>query len=167
MAVTYEILQMLFSGGKGPDEALLLAKAMERGPDAKQIFEEVALLKSVGLSAERCAEVLCWLAEDIINDNEQYGAFSRNPFEPKFYVYHHIGIASGEVFYVGKGCNDRANSKRSRSRLWRDRQRVEGGFTAVIVKDGLTEPEALEFERSEIQRLNALVRLENLSGVNL
>jgi len=50
---------------------------------------------------------------------------------------------------------------------WKQRYEQEGGFDIVIVKDGMTEPDALAFEREEIQRLLKIARLENVAGVGV
>ncbi|QIG68258.1 putative homing endonuclease protein [Rhizobium phage RHph_Y1_10] len=61
-----------------------------------------------------------------------------------FYVYLHKKN-SGEVFYVGKGCKDRAWSHRDRSTLW---QRVvkKHGLIVEVIADKLTEAQAFSLE---------------------
>lgn len=61
-----------------------------------------------------------------------------------FYVYVHRKATTGEIFYVGKGCGDRAWSKQ-RNRLW-SRTAKKHGCSVEIVQDGLQEWAAFEFE---------------------
>lgn len=165
MAVTSKIIRHLIAGGKGIDELILLADAMDQMSDARFIFECYDEHIAADKPADESCDILCGIAEEILEQREEFGIHHRNPYEPRFYVYHHIGQASGEIFYVGKGCGDRAKAKRNRSMQWKRRHEQEGGFSAVIVKDGMTEPDALAFEREEIQRLLKIVRLENVAGV--
>jgi hypothetical protein len=47
--------------------------------------------------------------------------------EPKFYVYEHIRPDTGAVFYVGKGCDERAKNFASRSKKWKSIKQEAGG----------------------------------------
>ena len=64
----------------------------------------------------------------------------------KFFVYTHRD-KQGTVFYVGKGTGDRANS-RQRSAEWLEYldTRSDGKFSIEIVRDGISEEDALEIE---------------------
>ncbi|MFA5825674.1 MAG: hypothetical protein WC825_06845 [Gallionellaceae bacterium] len=64
----------------------------------------------------------------------------------KFYIYTHKDI-SGTVFYVGKGTGDRARSQ-ERSPEWLEylNEKSEGKFFVEIVRDGISEEDALEIE---------------------
>lgn len=64
----------------------------------------------------------------------------------RFYVYTHID-KDGTVFYVGKGAGDRAHS-RERSPEWIEYldKRSDGRFSVEIVRDGISEEDALEIE---------------------
>lgn len=47
--------------------------------------------------------------------------------EQKFYVYEHIRIDTGAVFYVGKGCKSRAINFTARSKKWKQVKQEAGG----------------------------------------
>lgn len=65
----------------------------------------------------------------------------------KYYVYVHKD-PEGTVFYVGKGTGRRAWAK-DRHGLWKKYvERFDGKYTVEIVKDNLTEQEALDLENS-------------------
>lgn len=66
-----------------------------------------------------------------------------------FYVYEHLCASTGEVFYVGKGCDRRAWDVVGRSELWR-RVANKHGVIVVVVMDGLQEWFSFELESSLI-----------------
>lgn len=66
-----------------------------------------------------------------------------------YYVYIHRRKTTGEVFYVGKGKNQRAFDKHSRKLLWH-RIVKKHGLIVEIIADGLQEWYALELERELI-----------------
>lgn len=70
MSVTSHILRFLADGGKNMDDAILVARAMQRGDDARRIFDIVDVLEAQDRSAEDRAAVLLIYAEAIIRDNE-------------------------------------------------------------------------------------------------
>lgn len=66
-----------------------------------------------------------------------------------YYVYIHRRKTTGEVFYIGKGKNQRAFDKYSRKLLWH-RIVKKHGLIVEIVADGLQEWYALELEKELI-----------------
>jgi hypothetical protein len=64
----------------------------------------------------------------------------------RFYVYLHKDL-KGNVFYVGKGTEDRAWRKDNRHQMWkRYVERINNEFKVEIYKDNLTEEEAEDLE---------------------
>lgn len=63
-----------------------------------------------------------------------------------FYTYIHIRNDTREVFYVGKGKDDRITSRRSRNNHWRSVV-DKAGYTAEIVALWFTELEAYKHEK--------------------
>ena len=68
--------------------------------------------------------------------------------ENKYYVYLHRNF-NGEVVYVGKGAKTRVTSSTNRSSAWREA--VKGGYTYQILKDGMTNREAMILEEQLIE----------------
>ncbi len=62
-----------------------------------------------------------------------------------FYVYLHKKKTTGEVFYVGKGCRDRAWTKTRRNEDWHVVVE-ECGYFVEIVQDNLQEWYSFELE---------------------
>ena len=79
----------------------------------------------------------------------------------EYYVYKHIRLKDGSTFYIGKGKGDRFKSEQHRNTHWNRIVKKDGGFTAEIVKDGLTESESFDLEIKLIQEMG----LENLSNI--
>lgn len=71
----------------------------------------------------------------------------------KYYVYIHKTINTGRIFYIGKGHGNRLNSKSGRSRYWKNTVEKNGGFSAHIVIDGLSENKAFAVEKKIISRI--------------
>lgn len=65
-----------------------------------------------------------------------------------FYVYAHIA-GNGQLFYIGKGRDKRAWSKKGRNIYWR-RVVAKHGYRIEIVLGELTEAQAFELEKSLI-----------------
>jgi len=69
-----------------------------------------------------------------------------------FYVYEWIICETGEIFYVGKGRGKRAEEFHANNE-YAERIRSEHETKVVIVKDHLSEEEALQLEAEEIVRI--------------
>jgi len=102
MAITSKIIRHLIAGGKGVDEMILLADAMDRMADAALIFECYDDHMARDIPANESCDILCGVAEEILEQREEYGVYHRNPYEPKFYVYHHIGQPAARCFMLGR-----------------------------------------------------------------
>lgn len=63
-----------------------------------------------------------------------------------FYVYFHKNKITNEIFYVGKGKNNRAYVKDNRGNHYNNYIKKFGEPSIEIVKDGLTNEDALELE---------------------
>lgn len=68
----------------------------------------------------------------------------------RFYVYEHVNLSTGEVFYVGKGCGTRAWSRSNRNRHWKYIEAAHGRAVR-LVSTGLTEDEAFALEANLIK----------------
>lgn len=66
-----------------------------------------------------------------------------------FYVYLHRKATSGEVFYVGKGCGNRAWFHSNRSQHWRNVAKKHGVIVSIF-ESGLREWAAHEIECEQI-----------------
>lgn len=85
------------------------------------------------------------------------------PEDPVFYVYEWYNTETSEVVYVGKGCGSRYRDKRpSRRNRYFMRYVKKHPCESRIVKDGLTENEAYDYEEKLIRRYKA----ENLCILN-
>jgi hypothetical protein len=80
------------------------------------------------------------------------------------YVYAHIRLDTGKVFYVGKGRGQRLRKTSSRNQHWKNVVSKCGGFKAEIIANGLTENEAFNFEKLLISQIKIQT---DLSLVNL
>ena len=71
-----------------------------------------------------------------------------------YYVYQHINPLTNQLFYIGKGTQDRANSSSGRPPAWKayvKRLKDQGLIHSVLImKVFESEFDALEFERSTI-----------------
>lgn len=87
--------------------------------------------------------------------------------EPVFYVYLHKKPGTNDVFYVGKGKKNRAYVTKSRNTHWSNVVNKYNGFDVEIIKSGMTEKEAFEFEKKTIQELG-IEKLTNqtLGGIS-
>lgn len=73
-----------------------------------------------------------------------------------FYVYLHRKKTTGEVFYVGKGKENRAWEKSGRNKYWKHIA-SKHGYTVEIYQNNLQEWYALELEQELILRFGRLV----------
>lgn len=83
----------------------------------------------------------------------------------KFYIYFHINPLKNEIFYVGKGCGNRAWRKDRRSDLW-NKTVKKYGYIINIVEENLTDQEAIEREMFYIKKIGRL-KLKKGPLVNL
>jgi len=79
-----------------------------------------------------------------------------------FYVYVHKIKDDGRIFYVGKGCHNRCNSRKSRSHYWHNTVEKNGGFVVEKIATGLTEDEAFALEIATIAKIG----IENLCNLS-
>ena len=78
-----------------------------------------------------------------------------------FYVYLHRKKKNDEIFYVGKGIGVRYKKSAGRSSYWSD-VALNNEWYATIIKDNLSEEDALELESIIIRTIG----LENLCNQN-
>lgn len=83
--------------------------------------------------------------------------------EPIFYVYLHKRPTDGTVFYVGKGKGRRAWTTKSRNFHWQNVVNKNGGFEVEILRQGMTEQEAFNYEAEVISKYG----IENLTNQTL
>ena len=69
-----------------------------------------------------------------------------------FYVYEHIRNDTNEIFYVGKGSNDRCFTKIGRNQHWHNIVNF-AGFNVRMIFENITEELALELEKELIKEL--------------
>ena len=71
--------------------------------------------------------------------------------ERGYYVYAHRNVETEQVFYVGKGKENRAWTD-DRSAAWKDYvQGIGGNYEVILLHQDLTEDEAINLERVEIE----------------
>ena len=69
-----------------------------------------------------------------------------------YYIYFHINPIKNEIFYVGKGKNNRAYDKNQRSRFWKNVVK-KYGYIVDIFEMNLTEQEAFNREIFYIEEI--------------
>jgi hypothetical protein len=74
--------------------------------------------------------------------------------ENNFYVYLHKDL-NGNIFYVGKGRNNRYKDKSNRGKTWK--QQADHGYTSEFYAENLDENSALQLETKLIKELEGLV----------
>lgn len=72
-----------------------------------------------------------------------------------FYVYEHLKLSDNSVFYVGKGCKNRAFRKSNRNQHWHNTVNKHGYKVNFIVKNVSEELSLL----AEVERIDQLKRL--------
>jgi hypothetical protein len=70
-----------------------------------------------------------------------------------FIVYAHVRPDTKAIFYVGKGTQYRLRQRSNRNPHWHRIVNKCGDFDVVILREGMREQEALDFEILEIKRL--------------
>lgn len=82
--------------------------------------------------------------------------------ENRFYVYEHLRLDTGAIFYVGKGTGKRCTvrSRHHRNEFWQRTERKAGGFCVRTVAMNLDEELAFLVEQERISQLR-------MSGVML
>ena len=83
----------------------------------------------------------------------------------KFYVYFHRRTSDNTIFYVGKGTGKRAWSKDNRGQEWYTES--DSGFTVEIVKNNLSNTEALALENELINTIPNLINCYSSTVVPL
>ena len=73
MSVSTEILCILLDADRGIDDAILLATAMQRGDDARIIYDLVGNLQATDASCEAIAVAICAVADSIISRGKRTG----------------------------------------------------------------------------------------------
>lgn len=84
----------------------------------------------------------------------------KNSITNKYYVYGHYRNDTNTLFYVGKGCNDRAWSKSGRNQLWK-RIVEKHGYSVFIFYNDLLECQAFKSEKDLILDLNPIANFSN------
>ena len=72
-----------------------------------------------------------------------------------YYVYEHVRLDNDQIFYVGKGKNERYQSKRNRNKHWHNIVN-KAGFISKILFDNLDEELALLCEQELISKYKFL-----------
>lgn len=86
--------------------------------------------------------------------------------ENRFYVYEHLRLDTGAVFYVGKGTGKRCTvrSHHHRNEFWQRTERKAGGLCVRMVAIDLDEELAFLIEQERISQLRAIgIKLCNLT----
>lgn len=68
-----------------------------------------------------------------------------------YYIYQHIRLDNGLIFYVGKGCNDRAFSKKDRNKYWHHIVN-KYGYDVQIIQKNLSLEQSWSEERKLIKQ---------------
>lgn len=76
-----------------------------------------------------------------------------------FYVYKHIRLDTGTVFYVGKGRGYRAYNKRTRNLYWKNIVN-NCGYRVEIVHKNLSEEQSFKLEKEVISKYKSIGQCE-------
>lgn len=112
------------------------------------------------------------MADAILADGERSSPSRTPSIESKFYVYVHSRLSTGEPFYVGKGCGNRAGETKKRSEYWKRVVAKDGGrYTNFLCENEseefafLVEVEAIDkYRRIGAIIINATNGGEGMSG---
>ena len=73
----------------------------------------------------------------------------------EYYVYIHLNPKTNEIFYIGKGKGNRKSSKVGRNEKWKKYvSNLTEQFKILILKENLSDKEALELERKVISKID-------------
>ena len=122
----------------------------------KHLDTNVIKVYTSGKTAEHTAKqfgISTTTVADILEENKikkhHYSKYSENDWlcvnksTNIFYVYGHCDI-NGVLFYVGKGCRNRAYRNDQRNSKWKNR--AKDGYSVVIFEENLFEKEAFDLE---------------------
>jgi hypothetical protein len=87
--------------------------------------------------------------------------------ENRFYVYEHLRLDTGAVFYVGKGTGKRCTvrSHHHRNEFWQRTEKKAGGFCVRMVAKDVDEELAFLVEQERISQLRTVgIRLCNMTN---
>jgi len=80
----------------------------------------------------------------------------------KYYIYFHINPLKNEVFYVGRGCGNRAYVKRNRNKYWNNTVN-KYGYIIDLVEIELTWQESIDREVFYINKIG----IDNLTNMTI
>jgi hypothetical protein len=119
MSVSAQYLRILVDGGRTTDDMILVARAMERGPDRDEMFDLVEPLVKAGVANKTIADAMCDLARNLVEYQRTpwrgQGTGAPDPYKER------LGISKGawarlrEVVFDRDGtecryCGDEANT---------------------------------------------------------
>ena len=78
------------------------------------------------------------------------------------YVYLHRRKDNGEVFYIGHGRLNRANTKSNRNLKWHSTVKDSGGFYVDYLAENLTKSQAVALEKIKLEKPESEWKLVNV-----
>lgn len=81
----------------------------------------------------------------------------------QYYVYSHVSLKDGKCFYIGIGKNKRYIDGTSRNDYWHKEVESGGGYSYIILVNGISKKDAEELEVSFINQIG----LSNLTNIDL